>query len=105
MFAIRSESDTVRDMANSRFVRAFAYSIQRKWWSSRRFSTGRFEHALALLFYCVMSAALSWPLIRDFTTRVIGTDGNRDLKESIWVLWQVQRWALGKDSLFYTQLL
>src|SRR5262245_16388884 len=62
------------------------------------------EHGAALLLYAVLGVGLSWPLIRDFSTRLIGV-GTADPRHSIWLLWNVQQWVLGKQPLLYAPLL
>lgn len=61
------------------------------------------EYGVALLFYTFLSLVLSWPMVRDFSTLVVG--GNEDAKHNIWILWNVKEALLGRASLFYTDLL
>ena len=61
------------------------------------------EHGVALLLYAVLSVAVSWPLVRNFTTRLL-SDG-RDPRHQLWVLWHTREWVLGRQPLFSTQLL
>lgn len=57
------------------------------------------EHGLALLGYLVLAIALTWPLARNFNTRVIGF-GTADVHHSVWMLWHTSQWAQGRQALF-----
>jgi hypothetical protein len=63
------------------------------------------ENGLAFVFYALLSAALSWPLLRDFTTQILDNTLTGDGLSNLWVLWHYQQWLLGKELLFHTQLL
>ena len=60
------------------------------------------EHGIVLLAYLVLSAALTWPLLRDFTTAVTGIS---DPRHHHWVLWHTKEALLGREPLFHTSLL
>jgi hypothetical protein len=60
------------------------------------------EHGVALLIYLVLSVALTWPLVRDFTTALIG---GWDARHHLWVLWHTKEAILGHEPLFHTSLL
>jgi hypothetical protein len=58
------------------------------------------EHVFVLLFFGVLSVALSWPLVLDFGTKLIG-DGHDDTRHSVWIIWNVKEALLGRQSLFH----
>jgi hypothetical protein len=62
------------------------------------------DHAIPLLIYSALSLAYTWPLARDFTTRILGIVP-ADARKGIWLIWHFKEWLLGRDSLFYTQTL
>lgn len=57
------------------------------------------EHAAVLLFFAVLSLAVSWPMLPNFTTRItgMGPDGLHNL----WILWHTKQFFLGKQPLFF----
>jgi len=61
------------------------------------------EHGLALLGYALLAVAVSWPAVRDFTTRILSDGG--DAKHQLYILWHTQQWVLGRQPLFYAPLL
>src|SRR5262249_28955838 len=62
------------------------------------------NHGVPLLVYLAVSAAYTWPLLRDFNTRIIGIIPH-DPRHSIWFIWHLKEWFLGHDSLLYTRML
>jgi hypothetical protein len=68
-------------------------ALLRSWWR---------EHIGPLLAYLALSMALTWPLIRDFSTAIIGVDETR---HNLWILWHVKQALLGHEPLFHTSLL
>lgn len=74
-------------------LKKYMTTLLHSWWS---------EHAGALLVYLVLSMALTWPLVRDFSTAILGLDETR---HNLWILWHVKQALLGHEPLFYTSLL
>ncbi|MFN8475207.1 MAG: hypothetical protein U0822_23695 [Anaerolineae bacterium] len=73
--------------------------------TKRRFRAADFSRFLAVvLALFALAVALSWPLARDFTTKVL-SDGGMDIPLNIWVLWHAKEALLGHQSLFYADLL
>ncbi len=52
------------------------------------------EHALALLVYLVLSIALSWPTLPNFTTAITGAWPEESF-HNLWILWHTQQVMLG----------
>jgi hypothetical protein len=62
------------------------------------------EHALPFLANVVLALALSWPLVRDFTTLFAGNIVG-DQVHAVWISWNVRQWLFGNASLFTAPLL
>jgi hypothetical protein len=62
------------------------------------------EHAVPLLANVVLALALSWPLVRDFTTLFAGNIV-ADQVHAIWISWNVKQWLFGNAPLFTAPLL
>ncbi len=60
--------------------------------------------SLVLLVLFALALALSWPLARDFTTKVV-SDGGMDIPLNMWVLWHAKEALFGRQPLFYANLL
>src|SRR5260370_9541647 len=60
--------------------------------------------AVPLLSYLALSVAYTWPLVLDFSGRIIGIVP-ADPRHSIWLIWHFKEWLLGRDTLFYTHML
>jgi hypothetical protein len=60
------------------------------------------ELGIVLLGYLVLSVALTWPLVRNFRTALIGLG---DPQHYLWVLWHYKEAFLGREPLFSTALL
>jgi hypothetical protein len=60
------------------------------------------EHGIALSAYLVLSVALTWPLVRDFATAIIGFE---DVRSYVWILWHTKEVVLGHEPLLHTTLL
>jgi hypothetical protein len=56
------------------------------------------EHGVAMLFYAVLSIALSWPTARDFTTQI--TSSGVDARHNLWLFWHMQQVLIGQQPLF-----
>lgn len=56
-------------------------------------------HALPFCAYALLAVALSWPIARDFTTRIAG-DGGADPRHNIWLLWHTLRALVGQEPLY-----
>lgn len=61
------------------------------------------NHALALLLYAGLSLALSWPTVRDFTTRL--TSDGIDARHNLWIFWHTREALLGRQPLYDAPLL
>jgi hypothetical protein len=70
----------------------------------RRFSAALAEHLLALSGFAIAGVALTWPLARDFSTRLIG-EVDFDIRHAIWVMWHAREAALGDATWPWTTLL
>jgi hypothetical protein len=57
-----------------------------------------------LLVYLAVAVAYTWPLVRDFSSKIIGIVP-ADPCHSIWLIWHFKEWLLGHDPLAHTQLL
>jgi hypothetical protein len=62
------------------------------------------NHCLPLLIYLAVAVVYTWPLVRDFSGKIIGIVP-ADPRHSIWLIWHFKEWLLGHDSLAYTQML
>ena len=60
------------------------------------------EHGVVLLGYLVLSMALTWPLVQNFTTAITGVG---DVRDQLWILWHTKQALLGCEPLFSTSLL
>lgn len=58
------------------------------------------NHGLPFGAYALLAVALSWPIVRDFTTRIAG-DGGADPRHNIWLLWHTLRALLGQAPLYH----
>ncbi|HSM54836.1 MAG TPA: hypothetical protein VK879_01675 [Candidatus Sulfomarinibacteraceae bacterium] len=56
------------------------------------------EGGLPLLLYTITAAVLSWPLLRHFTTHIVGTGA--DPRHNLWVLWHVKEALLGRQPFW-----
>jgi hypothetical protein len=61
------------------------------------------HHGWPLLLYFVISLGLTWPLVRDFTTRTIGVN-HADPRHSLWMLWHGLQWLEGRDGFTTSRL-
>ena len=61
------------------------------------------EHGLPLLLYALLTGALTWPALREFSSRLISDGG--DARNNLWMLWHVKEALLGNHELFRTSLL
>ena len=55
-------------------------------------------------FYTTLALGLTWPMVRDFSSRIIG-EVWFDQRHSIWMLWHVKEALLGRQALFEAELL
>ena len=62
------------------------------------------RHVVALASYTVLSITATWPLVRNFDSRLIG-DAHQDQMHSVWILWHTDEWLHGREALFSTDLL
>jgi hypothetical protein len=60
------------------------------------------QQLIVLLAYAVLSLALTWPMVRDFSTALIGAGGG---KPHLWILWHTKQALLGQEPLFRTSIL
>jgi hypothetical protein len=64
------------------------------------------RHVVALGAYSLLALAVTWPLGRDFSSRIVGsTRARQDEFHSVWMLWHVNEWFHGREPLFSTHLL
>lgn len=61
------------------------------------------DHILIIGGYLLLSCALSWPLLRDFSTMLV-SDG-LDARHNLWGFWHVQQVLLGRQPPFSAPLL
>jgi hypothetical protein len=61
------------------------------------------EYSLPLVLFAALSLALSWPAVRDFSTKLISSGG--DARHNLWVLWHYKEALLGSATWFQTDLL
>jgi hypothetical protein len=59
------------------------------------------EHGWPLLLYLVLTIALTWPLLPNFTTKITGVGDSQHL---LWMMWHTQQALLGREPLFSTSL-
>lgn len=59
------------------------------------------EHIVALLIYFVFTVGLTWPLVPNFTTKVIGWG---DMWTHLWTLWHTKQALLGYEPLYHAPL-
>ena len=62
------------------------------------------EQLVILCGYVLAAVALTWPLARDFSTRLIG-EVHFDIRHAIWVMWHAREAALGHATWPWTTLL
>jgi hypothetical protein len=62
-----------------------------------------YEHGIPLTVFLLLSLALSWPTVRNFTTRIVS--GGGDARHHLWVMWHTKEAVLGRQPLFYAPLL
>lgn len=62
------------------------------------------EHGLPLLFFALLTVALTWPTVRTFTTHYVG-QASDDPRHNLWLLWHVKEAMLGHQPLFSAPLL
>jgi hypothetical protein len=67
--------------------------LVRFWW----------EHGLALFIYALLSVAVTWPLIQNFSTQIVSSGA--DARHNLWTFWHLHEWFLGREPLLYTSLL
>jgi len=72
--------------------------------SKSRLAALALNHGVPLLVYLAVAVAYTWPLVRDFSTKIIGAVPS-DPRHSIWLIWHFKEWLLGHDPLVHTQLL
>ncbi len=59
---------------------------------------------LVLVVLFALAVALSWPLARDFTTKIV-SDGGADIPLNMWVLWHAREALFGRQPLLHADLL
>jgi len=62
------------------------------------------ELAIAFAAYLLLALAVSWPLARDFTSRLIGEIAF-DQRNTLWIFWHVEQALVGREPWFSTNLL
>ena len=61
------------------------------------------EFGLPMVIFTAVSIAVSWPMVRDFRTQLMGTGG--DTRNNMWMLWHVKEFVSGNTPLFHSDLL
>lgn len=61
------------------------------------------EYGLALALYALLTVALTWPAIRDFSSELVSDGG--DARNNLWLLWHVKETLAGRHHLFEMPLL
>ena len=61
------------------------------------------EYGLPLLLYALLTVALTWPGVLDFSGRLISEGG--DARNNLWMIWHVKEALLGRQPLFDVSLL
>ncbi len=61
------------------------------------------EFGLPMLLFTAVSVAVSWPMVRDFRTQLMGNGG--DTRNNMWMLWHVKEFVSGNTALFHSDLL
>jgi hypothetical protein len=67
-------------------------------------SSGARELTIAFFVYVLIAIGLSWPLIWNFSTRLLG-DVAYDQRHSVWLLWHYKEALLGRQPWFTADLL
>jgi hypothetical protein len=62
------------------------------------------EHAVAFTIYFLISIGVTWPLVLNFSSKLIG-DGQSDVKHSVWIIWNSLQSVQFRSTPFYTDLL
>lgn len=57
---------------------------------------------MPLVGFLVLSLVVTWPLVRNFSTAILGIDETR---HNLWVLWHAKQALLGREPVFSTHLL
>ena len=73
-------------------------------WPMRRWLRRAGEPTVVFLLYGLLAMTASWPLVRDFSTRLTG-DIWFDQRHAVWMLWHVKEALLGRQPLFHADLL
>jgi hypothetical protein len=61
-------------------------------------------HLYPLLFFAILTLALTWPAVTTFTTHYIGSPTN-DARHNLWLIWHTKEALLGRQPLFHAPLL
>ncbi len=62
------------------------------------------DHSVALVIYLFISIGVTWPLVLNFTTKLIG-EGQSDVRHSVWLLWNFLQSVQFRSTPFNTDLL
>lgn len=74
-----------------------------RFWRKINWRTVGIEVGLPLFLFTLISLAVSWPLARNFSTKLISNGG--DARNNLWQLWHVKEFFLGHQALFDMPLL
>ena len=66
-----------------------------RFWRKINWRTVGIEVGLPLFLFTLISLAVSWPLARDFSTKLISNGG--DARNNLWQLWHVKEFFLGNS--------
>lgn len=61
------------------------------------------ENGIPLFLYALLTLALTWPTVRDFSSRLVSNGG--DARNNLWMLWHVKEVVQGNHHLFDMPLL
>lgn len=62
------------------------------------------EYAVAFIIYFFVSVGVTWPLVLNFSDKLIG-DGQNDVKHSVWIIWNFLQSIQFRSTPFSTDLL
>lgn len=90
---MQAVSRALQDTTN--LPESYTVRLRRALLARRPFLT---EHALSVGFYLLVSVLLTWPLVRNFDTLLMGSG---DARHHLWTLWYTKH-ALLTDAAFYS---
>lgn len=61
------------------------------------------EHGRPILLFALLTLALTWPTVRDFSTKLVSSGG--DARNNLWMIWHVKETLLGHHPPFRLSIL